>query len=117
MDFRFAEYKVYSPQLGDTFTVIEEKGNALICREGVTLSKKLVQEIDNIYDGSKIADNYEDELVYHTISLNKPLFAKPYLGGDFSKCVNIAKDFYNNVPSDELFRTDLNYVVNQNFYD
>lgn len=58
--------KVYSPQLNEVFTVVDENNSAYITEEGAYLSKKMAKKWEEIhYGGCKITlphfDGFDDE--------------------------------------------------------
>jgi hypothetical protein len=130
---------VYSPELNGIFTVIEEKGNALVCEEGCTLSKKMTKAWEELPYGQQVY--LSSMLAYRATGNQKVVEVHNELLDESIKYINDltpashdktwitpeekekAKQLYHDVEKyvwgfdEDLFRSDINKTVNQDFYD
>lgn len=154
---------VYSPQLNEVFTVVDENNSAYITKEGAYLSKKMAQKWEDLEDGKQVylsrklkwkktwetknlvffRDKTPEDILHDPKAVNSDTFTidndvTPPIKEDgdidwVDGCWFITDQFKEKEArklkdkieienliwgfDEELFRSDINKTVNQDFYD
>lgn len=116
---------VYSPQLNEVFKVVDENNSAYITEEGAYLSKKMAKKWEELEYGEqlnlknklvlKLTGTYESKIDW----VNGHWFITEQFQEKEARKLRDKIELENFVWGfdEELFRSDINKTVNQDFYD